>query len=65
MHLYEKCVYSSEVAEVVDKYVAPDQFAYQKGHNSNMALIKAQHMWLKHLHERASSASPKGNFNRV
>ena len=55
MRLFEKCVYNSEVAEVVDKYVAPDQFAYKKGHNSTMALIKAQHMWLKHLDEGASS----------
>ena len=30
MRLFEKCVYNSEVAEVVDKYVAPDQFAYKR-----------------------------------
>ena len=49
MRLFEKCVYNSEVAEVMDKYVAADQFPYKKGHNSTMALIKAQNMWLKHL----------------
>ena len=49
MRLFEKCVYNSEVAEVMDKYVVADHFPYKKGHNSTMALIKAQHMWLKHL----------------
>ena len=55
MRLFEKCVYDSEVAEVVDKYVVADQFAYKKGHNSTMALIKAQRMWLKCLGNGASS----------
>ena len=47
MRLFEKCVYQSEVADTVDNYIGDDQFAYKKGHNSTMALIKYQHMWLK------------------
>ena len=36
-------------------YIGDDQFAYKKGHNSTMALIKYQHMWLKSLDEGAKS----------
>jgi hypothetical protein len=47
MRLFEKCVYQSEVADTVYNYIGDDQFAYKKGHNSTMDLIKYQHMWLK------------------
>ena len=55
MRLFEKCVYQSEVADTVYNYIGDDQFAYKKGHNSTMALIKYQHMWLKSLDEGAKS----------
>ena len=48
-------VYQSEVADTVYNYIGDDQFAYKKGHNSTMALIKYQHMWLKSLDEGAKS----------
>ena len=47
MRLFEKCVYQSEIADMVYNYIGDDQFVYKKGHNSTMALIKYQHMWLK------------------
>ena len=55
MRLFEKCVYQSEIADIVYNYIGDDQFAYKKGHNSTMALIKYQHMWLKSLEEGAKS----------
>ena len=55
MRLFEKCVYQSEIADIVYNYIGDDQFAYKKGHNSPMALIKYQHMWLKSLEEGAKS----------
>ena len=39
MRLFEKCVYQSEIADIVYNYIGDDQFAYKKGHNSTMALI--------------------------
>ena len=55
MHLFEKCVYQSEIADIVYNYIGDDQFAYKKGHNSTMALTEYQHMWLKSLEEGAKS----------
>ncbi len=34
-------------------YIDPDQFAYKEGHNSIMALIKCQHLWLRWLEKHA------------
>ena len=39
MRLFEKCVYQSEIADIVYNYIGDDQFAYKKGHNSTIALI--------------------------
>ena len=55
MCLFEKCVYQSEIADIVYNYIGDDQIAYKKGHNSTMALIKYQHMWLKSLEGGAKS----------
>jgi hypothetical protein len=49
MRIFEKYVYQSEVADTVYNYIGDDQNAYKKEHNSTMALIKYQHMWLKVL----------------
>ena len=55
MRLFVKCVYQNEIADIVYNYIGDDQFAYKKGHNSTMVLIKYQHMWLKSLEEGAKS----------
>ncbi|CAB3996203.1 Hypothetical predicted protein [Paramuricea clavata] len=47
MRLFEKCVYKSEIEPITRNNIGPDQFAYKKGHNSTMALIKSQHQWLE------------------
>jgi hypothetical protein len=39
-------VYNPEIAPVTRNNIGPDQFAYKKGHNSTMTLIKSQHQWL-------------------
>ena len=33
----------------MEKVIHEDQFAYKKGHNSTMVLIKAQHTWTEWL----------------
>ena len=54
MRLFEKCVYKSEIAPATRNNIGPDQFAYKKGHNSTMALIKSQHQWLEWLDKNAN-----------
>ena len=54
MRLFEKCVYKSEIAPITRNKIGPDQFAYKKGHNSTMALIKSQHRWLEWLDKNAN-----------
>ncbi len=54
MRLFEKCVYQREIADIVYNYIG-DNLHIKKGHNSTMALIKYQHMWLKSLDEGAKS----------
>ena len=49
MRLFERLVYRFELFNVCSDYINLDQFAYRKGHNSTMALIKCQHTWLKWL----------------
>ena len=49
MRLFERCVYKTEVADIIKDSIDSDQYAYKKGHNSTMALIKCQNMWLKYL----------------
>ena len=46
MRLFERLVYRNELSIVCDNHVDLDQFAYRKGHNSTMALLKSQHNWL-------------------
>ncbi len=54
MRLFEKCVYKSEIAPATRNNIGPDQFAYKKGHNSTMALIKSQHQWLEWMDKNAN-----------
>ncbi|CAB4034346.1 Hypothetical predicted protein, partial [Paramuricea clavata] len=54
MRLFEKCVYKSEIEPITRNNIGPDQFAYKKGHNSTMALIKSQHQWLEWLDKNAN-----------
>ena len=49
MRLFERCVYKTEIADIIKDSIDPNQYAYKQGHNSTMALIKCQHMWLKYL----------------
>ena len=42
-------MYKNELFIVCDNHTDLDQFAYRKGHNSTMALLKSQHNWLKWL----------------
>ena len=49
MRLFERCVYKTEIADIINDSIDPNQYAYKQGHNSTMALIKCQHMWLKYL----------------
>ena len=49
MRLLERLVYRNELSIVCDNHIDLDQFAYRKGHNSTMALLKSQHNWLKWL----------------
>ena len=53
MRLFERCVYKTELAPVISNKIGSNQFAYKKGHNSTMALIKCQHTWLKWLDKDA------------
>ena len=47
-------MYKSEIAPITRNNNGPDQFAYKKGHNSTMALIKSQHQWLEWLDKNAN-----------
>ena len=49
MRLFERCVYKTEIADIIKDSIDPNQYVYKQGHNSTMALIKCQHMWLKNL----------------
>ena len=49
MRLFDRLVYRYELSSICNDYIGLDQFAYRKGHNSTMALIKCQHTWLKWL----------------
>ena len=53
MRLFERCVYKTEIADIIKDSIDSDQYAYKQGHNSTMALIKCQHMLPKHLDNTA------------
>ena len=51
MRLFERLVYKNELSNctVCTNHIDLDQFAYRKGLNSTMALLKSLHNWLKWL----------------
>ena len=49
MRLFERCIYKTEIADIIKDSIDTNQYAYKQEHNSTMALIKCQHMWLKYL----------------
>ena len=49
MRLFERVVFRSELSNVINNSIGSDQFAYCKGYNNTMALVKCQHEWLKRL----------------
>ena len=49
MRVFERLVYRQELSQYVNNFIDFDQFAYRKGHNTTMALIKCQYAWLKWL----------------
>ena len=53
MRLFERSVLKVEISRVTKNVIDPDQFAYKEGHNSIMALIKCQHIWLRWLEKDA------------
>ncbi len=49
MRLFEKIVYQSELHHLNVEFIGNDQYAYKKGLNSTMALLKCQYKWLQWL----------------
>ena len=49
MRVFEHLVYRQELSQYVNNFIDLDQFAYRKGHNTTMTLIKCQYAWLKWL----------------
>ena len=49
MRLFERVVFRCELSNVINNSVGSDQFAYRKGLNTTMALVKCQHEWLRRL----------------
>ena len=49
MRLFERVVFRSELFKVINNSIGSDQFAYRKGLNTTMALVKCQHEWLRRL----------------
>ena len=54
MRIFERLVCNQEVSPILKFAIGPDQFAYKKGHNTTMALIKCQHFWLERLDRDAA-----------
>ena len=54
MRIFERLVRKQEVSPILKSAIGPDQFAYKKGHNTTMALIKCQHFWLQRLDRDAA-----------
>ena len=49
MRVFERLVCKQELSPILQSAIGPDQFAYKKGHNTTMALIKCQYFWLQKL----------------
>ena len=53
MSLFEKIVYQNELYHLNTDFIGNDQYAYKKGLNSTMALLKCQHKWFQWLDSNA------------
>ena len=51
MRIFEKLVFKQEISAKLKSIIGKDQFAYRKGSNTTMAIIKCQHQWLKWLED--------------
>ena len=49
MRLLERIIYQNELSHQNVEFIGNDQYAYKKGLNSTMALLKYQHKWLQWL----------------
>ena len=49
MRLFERAVFRFELSNVINSSIGSDQFAYLRGLNTTMALVKCQHEWLRRL----------------
>ena len=49
MRLFERIVYKNELNHLNAEFICNDQYAYKKGRNSTMALLKSQRKWLQWL----------------
>ena len=47
MRIFERVIYKQEISTILQSSIGPNQFAYKRGHNTTMALLKCQHYWLK------------------
>ena len=57
MRLFERVVFRFELSNVINNSIGSDQFAYHKGLNTTMALVKCQHEWLRWLDSDADFIS--------
>ena len=53
MRIFERVVYKQEISTTLQSSIGLNQFAFKKGHNTTMALLKCQHYWLKWLDKDA------------
>ena len=53
MRIFERVIYKQEISTILQSSIGPNQFAYKRGHNTTMALLKCQHYWLKWLDKDA------------
>ena len=53
MRIFEKLVCKQELSPTLKLQIRSDQFAYKKGHNTTMVLLKCQHYWSKWLDRHA------------
>ena len=49
MTIFERCVYKTEIADVIKDSIDSNQYAYKQGHDSTMALTRCQNILLKYL----------------
>ena len=43
MSIFERIIYKQEISTNLQSSIGPNQFAYKRGHNTTMALLKCQH----------------------